>query len=115
MLSKERSNWSFVPTKRVRKRMILRIVSRYNVTMDTGITAGEYQALAELRCRILSFLRDGDAAARRVGLSPQQYLMMLAIRGLPRGCEATIRSLAQRMALKHHSAVELVDRLEENG
>jgi DNA-binding MarR family transcriptional regulator len=95
--------------------MTLRIVSRYNVIVKTRITVGEYQAIAELRYRIRGFLRDGDAVARRVGLSPQQYLMMLAIRGLPRGFEATIRTLAQRVALKHHSAVELVDRLEENG
>jgi DNA-binding MarR family transcriptional regulator len=83
--------------------------------VKTEITVGEYRALAELRYRIRGFLRDGDSVARRAGLSPQQYLMMLAIRGLPRGYEATIRTLAQRMALKHHSAVELVDRLEENG
>jgi DNA-binding MarR family transcriptional regulator len=95
--------------------MTLNIVSRYNVTVKTGITVGEHQSLAQLRYRIRGFLRDRAAVARRVGLSPQQYLMMLAIRGLPRGYEATIRTLAQRMALKHHSAVELVDRLEENG
>ena len=74
-----------------------------------------YRALAELRYNIRRFLRDGDAAARRAGLAPQQYLMLLAIQGLPRGDEATIRTLAERVALKHHSAVELVDRLEEHG
>ncbi len=71
--------------------------------------------MAELRYNIRRFLRDGDVAARRAGLSPQQYLMMLAIPGLPRGDEATIRTLAERVARKHHSAVELVDRLEEHG
>jgi DNA-binding MarR family transcriptional regulator len=95
--------------------MTLHIVSRYNVIVKAGVSIEEYQALAALRYCIREFLRDGDAVARRVGLSPQQYFMMLAIRGLPRRCEATIRTLAQRMALKHHSAVEIVDRLEENG
>lgn len=37
------------------------------------------------------------------------------IRGLPEGEEATIRTLAERLALKHHSAVELIDRLESHG
>ena len=50
-----------------------------------------------------------------MGLEPQQYLMLLAIRGLPEGCEATIQTLAERLALKHHSAVELIDRLETHG
>ena len=41
--------------------------------------------------------------------------MLLAIRGLPQAAIATIRTLAERMALKHHSAVELIDRLESHG
>lgn len=75
----------------------------------------EYRALAELRYNILRFLHDGDPVARKVGLPPQQYLMLLAIQGLPLGDVATIRTLAERVALKHHSAVELVDRLEKHG
>jgi DNA-binding MarR family transcriptional regulator len=83
--------------------------------MGLDITPAEYRALAELRYRIRHFLREGDAKARTVGLEPQQYLMLLAISGLPEGREATIQTLAERLALKHHSAVELVDRLETNG
>jgi DNA-binding MarR family transcriptional regulator len=79
------------------------------------ITPAEYRALAELRYRIRHFLREGDAKARAVGLEPQQYLMLLAIRGLPEGSETTIQTLAERLALKHHSTVELVDRLETRG
>jgi DNA-binding MarR family transcriptional regulator len=83
--------------------------------MGPDITPAEYRALAELRYRIRHFLREGDAKARAVGLEPQQYLMLLAIRGLPEGSEATIQTLAERLALKHHSAVELIDRLETHG
>jgi DNA-binding MarR family transcriptional regulator len=83
--------------------------------MGLDITTAEYRALAELRYRIRHFLREGDAKARAVGLEPQQYLMLLAIRGLPEGSEATIQTLAERLALKHHSAVELIDRLETHG
>jgi DNA-binding MarR family transcriptional regulator len=83
--------------------------------MAGDITADEYRALAELRYRIRHFLREGDAVARTAGLEPQQYLLLLAIRGLPEGVEATIRALAERLALKHHSVVELIDRLETHG
>src|SRR5271165_6901344 len=83
--------------------------------MASEITTAEYRALAELRYRIRHFVREGDAVARAAGLEPQQYLLLLAIRGLPTGTEATIRVLAERLALKHHSMVELIDRLETHG
>ena len=83
--------------------------------MIKEITTAEYQALAELRCLIRKFVREGDAVARSAGLEPQQYLLLLAIRGLPEGEEATIRELADRLVLRHHSTVELIDRLETHG
>src|SRR5467141_4788364 len=83
--------------------------------MVTEITTDEYRALAELRYRIRHFLHEGDAVAQAAGLEPQQYLLLLTIRGLPAGEEATIRTLAERLALKHHSVVELIDRLEMHG
>ena len=83
--------------------------------MTKEITTAEYRALAELRYRIRKFVREGDAASSAAGLEPQQYLLLLAIRGLPEGEEATIGTLAERLPLKHHSAVELIDRLEARG
>jgi DNA-binding MarR family transcriptional regulator len=83
--------------------------------VSPDITSAEYRALAELRYRIRHFLREGDTTARSVGLEPQQYLVLLAIRGLPKGRSSTIQTLAERLALKHHSAVELIDRLEAHG
>lgn len=80
-----------------------------------SITTEEYQALAELRHRIRLFLREGDAKSRKSGLEPQQYLFLLMLRGLPDGAEGTIRTLADRLALKHHSVVELVDRMSMRG
>jgi DNA-binding MarR family transcriptional regulator len=91
------------------------IALRYTKNMPGEITTAEYRALAELRYRIRKFVGEGDAAARGAGLEPQQYLLLLALRGLPDGEEATIRTLADRLALKHHSAVELIDRMELHG
>jgi DNA-binding MarR family transcriptional regulator len=96
------------------KKLVINIASRYNTIVRARVTAEKYRALAELRYNILRFLHDGDAVARKAGLSPHQYLMLLAIQGLPLGAVATIRTLAERVALKHHSAVELVDRLEKH-
>jgi DNA-binding MarR family transcriptional regulator len=95
--------------------MAIYIVMRYTCFMAKEITPAEYAALAELRYLLRKFVGEGDAVARAAGLEPQQYLLLLAIRGLPEGEEATIRALADRLALKHHSAVELIDRLELHG
>ena len=91
------------------------IVIRYNKSVAKPITAAEYQALAELRYLIRKFVREGDAVATEAGLEPQQYLLLLMIRGIPAGQEATVSILAERLALKHHSVVELIDRLESHG
>ncbi|HEY2647216.1 MAG TPA: MarR family transcriptional regulator [Candidatus Acidoferrales bacterium] len=77
------------------------------------MTAAEFRALAEFRYQIRIFLNGSEEAARKAGLEPQQYMLLLALRGLPAGREASIRELAERMQLRHHSVVELVDRLEK--
>ena len=76
------------------------------------MSSAEFRALAEFRYLIRLFLNGSEQAARGAGLEPQQYSLLLALRGLPDGRAATIRELAERMQLRHHSAVELVDRLE---
>lgn len=83
--------------------------------MAMKIATSDYRALAALRYRIRLFLSEGDAAARRAGVEPQQYLLLLAVRGLPEGTKATIQALAERLMLKHNSTVELIDRLETHG
>ena len=95
--------------------MVQYIAVRYTNYVGTEITTDDYRALAELRYRIRHFLREGDAMAQAAGLEPQHYLLLLTIRGLPPGEDATIRTLADRLALKHHSAGELIDRLEARG
>jgi DNA-binding MarR family transcriptional regulator len=76
------------------------------------MSAAEFRDLAEFRYRIRIFLIGSEEAARKAGLEPQQYALMLALRGLPVGLEPSIRELAERLQLRHHSVVELVDRLE---
>jgi DNA-binding MarR family transcriptional regulator len=83
--------------------------------MPEKITEEEYRALGELRYLIRRFLQEGDTKAKQVGLEPQQYLLLLAVRGLPAGEDATISTLANRLSLRHHSTVELIDRMEAHG
>lgn len=79
------------------------------------LTEPEYLALAEFRYQLRRFLRHMEEATRGLGTNPQQYQLVLAIKGLPRTAEPTISCLAERMQLNHNSMVELVDRCEENG
>lgn len=73
----------------------------------------EYVALAEFRYQLRMFLRRMEEEVRHCGINPQQYQLVLAIKGLPRGQVPTISCLAERMQLNHNSMVELVDRCEE--
>lgn len=78
------------------------------------LTELEYLALAEFRYQLRRFLRHMEESTRALGANPQQYQLILAIKGLPRDIEPTISQLAERMQLNHNSMVELVDRCEEN-
>lgn len=70
-----------------------------------------YKAMAEFRYQIRRFLRFSETAARQAGIEPQQHQLLMAVKGLPEGQRPTIGTLAERMQLQHHSAVELIDRL----
>jgi DNA-binding MarR family transcriptional regulator len=74
----------------------------------------EYLALGEFRYQLRRFLRHMEEASRLLGANPQQYQLVLAVKGLPSGAVPTISQLAERMQLNHNSMVELVDRCEQN-
>ena len=75
----------------------------------------DYQALAQFRYEIRRFINFSEQAARDAGMEPQQHQALLAIEGLPATQRATIGVLAERLQIQHHSAVELVDRLQARG
>lgn len=78
-----------------------------------AISPSEMQALVQFRYQIRRFLRFSEEAARAAGLEPQQYVLMLAIRGTQPEGQPTISSIADRLQIQHHSAVELIDRSVE--
>ena len=79
------------------------------------LTLSDYQALAEFRYQIRRFLHFSEQAVQASGLERGQYQLMLAIKGMPEGVRPRIRELADRMQIQHHSAVELINRLEGGG
>jgi len=79
------------------------------------ISIADYRALAALRFEIRKFLAFSEQAARGAGIEPQQHQLLLALRGLPEGQRPTIRAVAERLCVQHHTAVALVDKLEERG
>lgn len=80
-----------------------------------SLKQSDYDALAELRYEIRRFLGFSDEAARAHGLQPQQHQVLLALKGLPAGLTPTVGTLAERLQLRHHSTVELLDRLVDQG
>jgi len=74
-----------------------------------------FEALADFRYAIRRYLNFSERNARKAGLEPQQYQALLAIKGLGEVQSATIGVLAERLQIQHHSAVELMDRLEKRG
>jgi DNA-binding MarR family transcriptional regulator len=79
------------------------------------LSLGEYRSLADFRYQIRRFLGFSEEQVRAAGMEPQQHQLLLAIKGLPDGAAATIGELAERLQLKHHSTVELANRLEKLG
>jgi DNA-binding MarR family transcriptional regulator len=75
----------------------------------------DYQRLAEFRYVLRHFLVFSENAASETGLSAQQHQALLAIKAAASGkTPVTAGLLAERLGIRHHSAVGLVDRLEEN-
>jgi DNA-binding MarR family transcriptional regulator len=79
------------------------------------LTMADYRAMAEFRFQIRKFLHFSDQAVEAAGLERAQYQLLLAIKGLPEGTRPRIRDIANRMLIQHHSAVELINRLEAGG
>jgi DNA-binding MarR family transcriptional regulator len=91
--------------------------------MSQGDTTGrkgtmprpDYQSLAELRYQIRRFLHFSEQAARKANVEPRQHQFLLALKGLPENMRPSIGILADRLQIRPHSAVELVNRLSKAG
>jgi len=83
--------------------------------MEKNLTQQDFESLAEFRHQIRRFLRFSERASRNAGLEPRQHQLLLALKGLPPNVRPKIAEIAERLQIQHHSAVELVNRLETGG
>ncbi len=74
-------------------------------------TKSQYEDLAAFRFELRQFLRFSEEAAAAAGVTAQQYQALLVIKGFPGRDYVTVGELAERLLIRHHSAVGLVDRL----
>jgi DNA-binding MarR family transcriptional regulator len=83
--------------------------SKHDLSLD------QYRDLAEFRRQVRRFLHFSEATAKEHGIEAQQHQLLLAVHGLPENVKPTIREIASRLFIQHHSAVELINRLESTG
>jgi DNA-binding MarR family transcriptional regulator len=83
--------------------------------MKPTLTKLDYEQLAEFRYKIRKFLRFSENAVRELEVTPQQYLLLLSIKGYPDREYATPGELAERLQITHHACVELINRCEDVG
>lgn len=83
--------------------------------MSRPLDKSHYEALSEFRHQLRRFLHFSETAARREGLTPQQYLVLLHVQGYPGRDWVTVGELAERLQMKHNAAVALVSRCEVLG
>jgi len=79
------------------------------------LTKSDFEALARFRFGIRRYLRFSEETVRELGLTPQHYQLLLALKGFPDREWATVGELAERLQLRHHSVVELVNRVQHQG
>ena len=79
------------------------------------VTKANYEALAEFRWELRKFLAFSEAAANGAGVTPQQHQLMLSVKGAPGRDSLSVGEIADRLLLRHHTVVELVDRLTKSG
>lgn len=84
-------------------------------TSRSKVTLADYRLLAELRYSLRLFASFSEEAASSVGLHSTQHQALLAIKGFPGPEAASVGALAERLCVRHHSAVGLVDRLIDEG
>jgi DNA-binding MarR family transcriptional regulator len=82
------------------------------VSVDVPIAKAEYEAIAAFRYAIRRFQRFSEQAARRESITPQQHQLLLAIKGYPGRDYASVSELADRLQMRQHSMVGLIDRTE---
>lgn len=83
--------------------------------MGVELDDTDYRTLLDFRTGLRRFLAWSAEQAQEAGLTPKQHQLLLAIRGHDHERGPTIGDVAAYLFLRHHSAVELIDRAESAG
>lgn len=86
-----------------------------HATPTLPLSKEDYEMLAAFRYALRRFMRFSERAAQASGITPQQHQALLALKGFPGREQVTVSELAEWLQLRHHSTVELVNRLELQG
>jgi DNA-binding MarR family transcriptional regulator len=78
-------------------------------------TRADFERLLAFRVGLRSFQRWSEDQAREAGLTHVQHQLLVAVKGHPGTDPPAVSDLARYLLLRHHSAVELVDRAELAG
>jgi DNA-binding MarR family transcriptional regulator len=82
---------------------------------EPDLSDAQYSQLLDFRTSLREFLHWSEAQARDAGLSPAEHQLLLAIRGHPGPDHPSVGDVARALLLRHHSAVQLIDRAEHRG
>jgi DNA-binding MarR family transcriptional regulator len=82
---------------------------------QSGLTQEDYTTLAEFRYLLRCFLEFSENEAKAAGLTPRHHQALLVIKGYGRGKPIAVGDLAERLKIRHNTAVELANRLAEGG
>lgn len=88
-----------------------RLLDSGAMTGNKQLSKAQYETLAAFRYALRQFIHFSEEAAEAAGITPQQHQALLAIKGFPGRDRVTVGELAERLQLRHHSTVGLIDRL----
>ncbi len=83
--------------------------------MLAEISQRDYELLHEFRRSLRRYINFSENNARNAGIDPQQHQLLLTVRAVGPVNGVSVGDIAERLQLRHHSVVELVDRAVEHG
>jgi DNA-binding MarR family transcriptional regulator len=84
-------------------------------THQSLFSDSEYKDQADFRCAFRVFLRYAEEQSRAAGITPQQYFLLLVVRGHEHYPRVNIGEIAEALQVRHHGASLLVDRCVRRG
>jgi DNA-binding MarR family transcriptional regulator len=90
-------------------------VSTARSSDQSKLSQSDYRDQADFRYAVRRFVRFSELQARQEGITPQQHLLLLMVRGHESYPRVSIGDIAERLQVRHHSASLLVERMVQRG